>query len=237
MKCLFLAAGYATRLYPLTENFPKPLLPIKGVPLLDYFINDLEEIGCIDEYIVVSNHKFAHFFEKWSKTHSQKITIVDDGTTTNENRLGAVKDIQLVINNLGINEDLLVLAGDNLLDFSLKEFIIFFKEKNNSCVMRYFESNLNKIKKSANLIIDENDKIIKMLEKPETPESNWCCPPFYLYKKEDLKLIDKCINETTYFDSPGAFASFAAKNSTLYAFLMNGKRIDVGTLEDYLNLK
>lgn len=236
MKCLFLAAGYATRLYPLTENFPKPLLPIKGVPLLDYFINDLEEIGCVDEYIVVSNHKFAHFFEEWSKTHSQKITIVDDGTTTNENRLGAVKDIQLVINNLDINEDLLVLAGDNLLDFSLKEFIIFFREKNNSCVMRYFESNLNKIKKSANLIIDENDKIIKMLEKPETPESNWCCPPFYLYKKEDLKLIDKCINETTYFDSPGAFASFVAKNSTLYAFLMNGKRIDVGTLEDYLKL-
>ena len=236
MKCLFLAAGYATRLYPLTENFPKPLLPIKGVPLLDYFINDLEEIGCVDEYIVVSNHKFAHFFEEWSKTHSQKITIVDDGTTTNENRLGAVKDIQLVINNLDINEDLLVLAGDNLLDFSLKEFIIFFREKNNSCVMRYFESNLNKIKKSANLIIDENDKIIKMLEKPETPESNWCCPPFYLYKKEDLKLIDKCINETTYFDSPGAFASFVAKNSTLYAFLMNGKSIDVGTLEDYLKL-
>ena len=99
------------------------------------------------------------------------------------------------------------------------------------------KSNLNKIKKSANLIIDEDDKIIKMLEKPETPESNWCCPPFYLYKREDLKLIDKCINETTYFDSPGAFASFVAKNSTLYAFLMNGKRIDVGTLEDYLKLK
>lgn len=237
MKCLFLAAGYATRLYPLTENFPKPLLPIKDKPLLDYFIKDLEEIGCIDEYIVVSNHKFADHFISWAKTHRVKITIVDDGTTTNENRLGAVKDIELVVNKLNIDDDLLILAGDNLLDFSLKNFIEYYKNQNTSCIMRYFESNTNKIKKSANLIIDDNDLVIKMLEKPETPESNWCCPPFYLYKKEDIKLISKCISETTYYDSPGAFAAYLSKKSTLHAFLMNGKRIDVGTLEDYLKLK
>lgn len=237
MKCLFLAAGYATRLYPLTENFPKPLLPIKGIPLLDFFINDLEKIGCVDQYIVVSNHKFYNHFVEWSKNHKQNIIVVDDGTTENENRLGAVKDIQLVVNKLDINDDILILAGDNLLDFSLKSFLDYSVSKNKTCIMRYHEPDLNKIKKSANLIIDDNDKVIEMLEKPSEPKTNWCCPPFYFYKKEDIKLINDCVRDSTYFDSPGKFASYIVNRSTVYSFLMPGKRIDVGSLEDYLKIK
>ena len=123
MKCLILAAGYATRLYPLTENFPKPLLKVQGNAILDWLIEDMDRSGVIDEYVIISNHKFAHHFDEWAATKSQKITVVDDGTSSNETRLGAVRDIQYAIDELGLDDDMLVIAGDNLLDFSLTSFI------------------------------------------------------------------------------------------------------------------
>ena len=120
MKCLVLAAGYATRLYPLTENFPKPLLMVGKKNILDWLLDDLNEADVIDEFIVVSNHKFVEHFNNWAKNKEYKITVVDDGTSTNETRLGAVKDIQYAIDKLHIDDDMMVLAGDNVLDFSLK---------------------------------------------------------------------------------------------------------------------
>ena len=119
MKCLILAAGYATRLYPLTENFPKPLLKVGEKSILDWLVDDIAGAGLVDEYVVISNHKFAHHFEEWASSRSEKISVVDDGTETNETRLGAVRDIQFAIDKLSIDDDLLVIAGDNLLDFSL----------------------------------------------------------------------------------------------------------------------
>jgi hypothetical protein len=111
MKCLILAAGYATRLYPLTENFPKPLLKVGTKTILDWLIDDIDTIGLVDEYVVISNHKFAHHFTAWAETKSQKITILDDGTSTNETRLGAVKDIQFAIEHLGLDDEMLVIAA------------------------------------------------------------------------------------------------------------------------------
>ena len=126
MKCLILAAGYATRLYPLTENFPKPLLEVAGKSILDWLIDDMEKTGLVDEYIVISNHKFAYIFEEWA-AKSDKIRVLDDGTTSNDNRLGAVRDIQFAIDQLQLDDDLLVMAGDNLLDFSLEGFFLTCK--------------------------------------------------------------------------------------------------------------
>ena len=129
MKCLILAAGYATRLYPLTENFPKPLLKVGDKTILDWLIDDIDTSREVDEYIVISNHKFAKHFEEWAAKKSQKITVVDDGTSTNETRLGAVKDIQFAIEKCQIDSDMLVIAGDNVLDFSLTKFIAYAKQK------------------------------------------------------------------------------------------------------------
>lgn len=129
MKCLFLAAGYATRLYPLTENFPKPLLEVNGKAILDHLIEDIDTLGVVDEYIVISNHKFAQHFEEWAQKSVYPITVVDDGTESNETRLGAVKDIQFAIDTLSLDDDLLILAGDNLLDFSLTKFIAYARKK------------------------------------------------------------------------------------------------------------
>jgi glucose-1-phosphate thymidylyltransferase len=149
MKCVILAAGYATRLYPLTENYPKSLLKVLDKTILDWLIDDLNEKKYIDEYILVSNHKYINQFKEYirKKKNIIPISIIDDGTTSNDNRLGAVNDINLVIDKYQINEDLMVIAGDNVLDFSLNKFIDYFNEKHNTVIMRYYEKNLDKIKK------------------------------------------------------------------------------------------
>ena len=139
MKCLILAAGYATRLYPLTENFPKPLLTVGDKTILDWLIDDIDASGEVDEYVVISNHKYFPHFIEWAKTKAQRITVLDDGTVSNETRLGAVKDIQFAIDTLSLDTDMLVIAGDNVLDFSLTKFVAYARGKNTSCIMRYFE--------------------------------------------------------------------------------------------------
>ncbi len=233
MKCLILAAGYATRLYPLTENFPKPLLEVKEKPILDWLIDDIDSLGIVDEYVVISNHKFAHHFDSWAEHKAQNITVVDDGTSSNETRLGAVRDIQFAIDKLTLDDDILVIAGDNLLDFSLTQFIKYAKSKNTSCIMRYFEGNREKLKKCGVVSIDENDAIIEMAEKPQEPKSNWCCPPFYYYTKDDAKLVKKGIESGCGVDAPGSYIAWLCTQTDVHAMEMPGKRYDIGNLESY----
>lgn len=241
MKCLILAAGYATRLYPLTKDFPKPLLEVAGKPILDWLIEDLDKTGLISEYIVVSNHKFAPIFEDWAKNchfeRSRKISVVDDGTSSNETRLGAVKDIQLGIETRGINDDLLVMAGDNLLSFSLEGFLSYAQEKNTTCIMRYDEPDESRLHKCGVVEVDANDKILSMEEKPAHPKSHWCCPPFYYYKKEDLPLVSVGIAEGCGTDAPGSFIAWLCTKTPVHAYEMPGPRYDIGTLESYEAVK
>ena len=237
MKCIILAAGYATRLYPLTENFPKPLLEVKGKTILDYLIEDIEESKLVDEYIVVSNHKFIDIFNEWAEKSKYNITVIDDGSISNETRLGAVKDIKFAIDSLNIDDDCLVIAGDNLLDFSLTKFLDYATSKKTSCVMRYEVSDINKLRRTGVLELDSNDKVLSMEEKPENPKSNYACPPFYYYLSEDLKLIDKALEEGCAFDAPGSLISWMCKKVDIHAFLMPGKRYDIGNLESYEEIK
>ena len=233
MKCLILAAGYATRLYPLTENFPKPLLKVQEKTILDWLIDDIDSLGLVDEYVVISNHKFADHFNNWATTKKQKITVVDDGTESNETRLGAVRDIQFAIDSLGLNDDMLVIAGDNLLDFSLTKFISYAKEKGASCIMRYFEPNVERLKKSGVVSVDEHDAIIGMQEKPSDPKSNWCCPPFYYYTAQDAMLVAEGIAAGCGVDAPGSYIAWLCTQTTVYAMQMPGKRYDIGNIESY----
>lgn len=237
MKCLILAAGYATRLYPLTENFPKPLLTVGSKTILDWLIDDIDSANEVDEYVVISNHKFARHFNTWAKTKQQRITIVDDGTDTNDNRLGAVKDIQYAIDMLKIDDDMLVIAGDNVLDFSLSEFIRYAKDKNTSCVMRYYEGDEKKLLKTGVVTIDETDKVLNMTEKSPTPATNWCCPPFYYYTKIDARLVQTGIDSGCGVDAPGSYIAWLCKQVTVHAMEMPGKRYDIGNLENYEMIK
>ena len=233
MKCLILAAGYATRLYPLTENFPKPLLKVQDKTILDWLIDDIDSCKLVDEYIVITNSKFAEHFNKWAQTKLQKVSVVDDGTSSNETRLGAVRDIQFAIDELSLDDDMLVIAGDNLLDFSLTKFVLYAKNKGASCIMRYYEPLLQKLQKTGVAEVDDNDKIIKLTEKPKEPKSNWACPPFYYYTKQDAKLVKKGIEEGCGVDAPGSFIAWLCSKTVVYAMEMPGKRYDIGNLESY----
>jgi len=233
VKCLILAAGYATRLYPLTENYPKPLLKVQDRTILDWLLEDIHSSGVVDEYIVISNHKFAHHFRDWAEKHSLPITVLDDGTENNETRLGAVRDVQFAIEMLGLKDDLLVIAGDNLLNFSLTGFIAYQKRKNTTCIMRYWEPDINRLHKTGVAVVDENDRITDMEEKPAEPKSNWCTPPFYIYKASDVPLVQKGIDSGCGVDAPGSFIAWLSTQTVVHAYEMPGKRFDIGNLSSY----
>ena len=222
MKCLILAAGYATRLYPLTENFPKPLLEVKGKTILDWLVDDIDSSGLVDQYVVISNHKFVGHFEKWASAKKQNMAVLDDGTSTNETRLGAVQDIQFAIDSLKLDDDLLIIAGDNVLDFSLKTFIQYALQKKTSCIMRYFEPKLERLKKSGVLVVENDGLVIGMQEKPQEPKSTWCCPPFYFIVKKDIPMVAKGIEEGCGTDAPGSFIAWLYKKVSVYAMKMPG---------------
>lgn len=236
MKCIILAAGYATRLYPLTENYPKPLLRVKDKAIIDWLIEDLDAVGCIDEFIVVSNHKFYEIFLEWSteKSYQAKLTVLDDGTEDNEHRLGAVKDIAFVIEACEITEPVVVVAGDNLTDFSLRGFVEYYMTKRRTCIMRHYEPVLEKLQRTGVIRIDDRDKVLEMQEKPKNPISNWAVPPFYVYCAKDLELICKAVREgLCNVDAPGDFIAWLCSQGEVYAYLMPGERYDIGDLESY----
>ena len=241
MKCLILAAGYATRLYPLTENFPKPLLKVGEKSILDWLVDDLVETTDIDELVVISNHKFATHFEEWKnskeKTRFYEITVIDDGTSTNESRLGAVKDIQLAVEKLKLTDDLLVMAGDNVLDFSLSKFVEFAKKKGTSCVMCHEENELKKQQKTAIITVNKNDLITFYEEKPKEPKGNLAVPPFYCYRSVDVKRIQEALDSGCGYDAPGSFAAWLSKQTPMHAYKMPGKRYDIGDINSYEYVK
>nr|MBQ4454118.1 nucleotidyltransferase family protein [Clostridia bacterium] len=235
MKCIILAAGYATRLYPLTENFPKPLLKINDKPIIEWLMDDVSDK--INEFIVVTNHKFADIFEDWKKERvnkrNEKILIIDDGTIDNEHRLGAVKDLELALNSCEKDDSYLVMAGDNLLDFDLSSFIDFSIKKNTSCVMCHEENDLKKKQKTAIITVDEEDKVLTYEEKPKEPKGNLAVPPFYVYRYEDIVRIEEALNDGCGYDAPGSFAAWLSHQTPMHAYKMPGKRYDIGDLASY----
>ena len=239
MKSIILAAGYATRLYPLTKNFPKPLLKVGEKSILDRLIDDVDSCPDISGHIIVSNHKFLSFFEEWKKSRSfnAPVTIINDGSTENENRLGAVKDILFAIEECKIDEKILVLAGDNVLTFSLRGFIEYQRKKETACIMRHFEGEKSRLQRTGVALIDENERVLEMQEKPSEPRSSWAVPPFYIYTKDDLPFIKKACspapdgNFPCKTDAPGDFISWFCSIRPVHAWLMPGKRYDIGNIE------
>ena len=240
MKNIVLAAGYATRLYPITENFPKPLLAVGGTTILDRLISDIDAIDEVDAHLIVSNHKFLPHFEKWA-TESQyikPITIIDDGSTENENRLGAVRDLILAIEKEQlIDDDLLVIAADNVISFSLQGFVNYFKEKQTSLIMTYHETEMAALRRTGVITINQDNKVLEMQEKPEVPKSHQAVPPFYIYKKSDIKLINSCIEDGCPSDAPGNLVKSMLSKTIFHAWSMPGTRYDIGTLENYNQIR
>ena len=241
MKNVVLAAGYATRLGDLTKNFPKPLLKIGNSTILGMMLDDIDKINEITEHVIVTNHKFAPIFEQWAaeQNYSKPITIIDDGSTTNDNRLGAVCDLLLVLESLpkqgdleGL-DDLLVVAADNLLFFSFQEFVDFAKEKGTSCIMCHEQRSIEKLQRTGVVELDANNRVLGMEEKPQVPKSHWAVPPFYIYLKKDLDLVRHSVENGCGKDAPGNLAHYMVEHTTMHAWPMSAGRFDIGSLDTY----
>ena len=255
MVSVVIAAGYATRLGELTKNFPKPLLKIGENTILGRMLDDIDGIEEIDEHIIITNHRFAHIFEEWVKANTdltdntdkkksvqseqsvvrykKPITIVDDGTETNETRLGAVCDLLYAMEKLGIDDDMLVVAADNLLFFSFQEFVDFAKEKGTSCIMCHEQPEIEKLQRTGVVELDENMKVLGMEEKPQVPKSHWAVPPFYIYLKKDLDLVRHSVENGCGKDAPGNLAHYMVEHTVMHAWKMSAGRFDIGSLDTY----
>ena len=244
MKCIVIAAGYATRLGELTKNFPKPLLKIGENTILGRMLDDIDTIPEIDEHVIITNHKFAPIFEDWKKSVSYKkpITVIDDGTETNETRLGAVCDLLMAIDQLSNRQssnrpffdDMLVVAADNLLFFSFQEFVDFAKEKGTSCIMCHEQPSIEKLQRTGVVELDEHMKVLGMEEKPQEPKSHWAVPPFYIYLKKDLDLVRHAVKNGCGKDAPGNLAHYMVEHTEMHAWPMSAGRFDIGSLDTYL---
>lgn len=239
MKALILAAGYATRLYPLTLNQPKPLLKVAGKPIISYIFEKLEEIGkiaAIDTIYVVTNNKFYSHFLDWSRSINSKIPvkIINDGTLSNEDRLGAVGDISFAVKKENISDDLFVLAGDNLFNFSLTEMLNLFKQRKTSIIAGRKAAKEDISGKLGNILLDASNKIIGFEEKPQNPKSEIASTAIYLFNKDDLKELNNCLNQK--FDNSGDFIRHLSEKKEVYCYLLdsqNHKCFDIGSKEIY----
>jgi glucose-1-phosphate thymidylyltransferase len=235
MKTIVIAAGYATRLGELTKNFPKPLLKIGNKSILERMLDDIDTIADIDEHIIITNHRFAPFFEDWAKEqhYSKHVTIVDDGTSTNETRLGAVGDLLFTMDKLKLDDDLLVVAADNLLFFSFRDFVDFAKEKQTSCIMYHEQPSIEKLQRTGVVVLDENNRVLEMAEKPQEPKTHYAVPPFYIYLRKDLDLVRHALENGCGVDAPGNLAHYMVDHTTMHAWHMSAGRFDIGSLDTY----
>jgi glucose-1-phosphate thymidylyltransferase len=233
MKCILLCAGYATRLFPLTQNFPKALLEVGGRAILDYTLDEVNSIGEIDHIYLVTNAKYTPHFEEWakSKNNIKPITVFNDGTTNNDDRLGAIGDMQFTIEKAGIDDDILVLATDNLFTFKLKDFVEFYKTKNAPSVCVREEEDINLLKRVGVAKLDEDMRIVDFVEKPAEPQSKYAVYAEYIYPKNVLPMIKTYLEEGNSCDAPGNLVAYMYKRLPTYAYAFNGVCYDVGTHE------
>jgi len=233
IKAIILCAGYATRLYPLTMNKPKPLLYVGGKPIIEYIIGRLDGIGSLDAIYVVTNDKFSSHFNEWKKglRHPKEIVIVNDGTLSNEDRLGAIGDIHFVIERERIDDDVLVIGGDNLFEFSLLHLHGFFLKKKRSVVALYDVKDRKLASQYGIVSLDSSHRIIDFQEKPAKPKSTLASTACYIFSKDDITELGKCIREHRKPDNLGDFIKYLSSHREVYGFAFTERWFDIGSHE------
>jgi glucose-1-phosphate thymidylyltransferase len=236
MKVLILGAGYATRLYPLTLTQPKPLLKVAGKPMIEYVLDNLAPISGIDRVYVVTNARFAEHFQQWSDAYHQShpntnFTIVNDGSTDDSNKLGAIGDIHLVLTREKIQDDLIIVAGDNLFNNSLEEFGAFCRQKNAPVLAVYDVGSLEEIRKYNSITLDEEGRITFFEEKPKNPSSTLTGIALYYYPKAILPMIHQYIAEGNNPDQPGRLVQWLYLRTPIYTWEVPGLWYDIGSKE------
>lgn len=236
MKVIILAAGYATRLYPLTLTQPKPLLPVAGKPMVEHVIDNLAPIPGIDRIYVVTNAKFAGHFQKWSDHYRATkakldFTVCNDGSTDDTNKLGAIGDINFVLNTQQVDDDLIVVAGDNLFSEKLSDFGKTCREKNAPVLALYDVGNLEEIKKYNSITVDAQGRITFFEEKPKQPASTLTGIALYYYPRQTLALIKQYIAEGNNPDQPGRLVQWLYPRTPFYTWRVPGIWFDIGSKE------
>jgi glucose-1-phosphate thymidylyltransferase len=221
MKALVLAAGYATRLRPLTDTVPKQLLPVGGRPMVDWILDRIAETSA-DEIHLVTNARFAADFERWAR--DKQVRVHNDGTSSNDDRLGAIGDIAFV----GLDDDLLVIAGDNLFDYSLADYETFWREKGGSCVAVHDVGDRELAKQYGIVAVDEDDRITDFVEKPDDPPTTLCATATYLYRREHAALVPAYLSEGNPPDQPGNYVAWLHRRVPVYAYRFPGEWYDIG---------
>lgn len=241
MKAIILAAGYAHRLYPMTLNFPKALLEVAGRPILDRILDEIDRVDSITEVVIVSNHRFIRHFDEWARTrvlpNQKPVVLLDDGTETEADRLGAIGDMHFAIKELNIDEDVLVVAGDNLFTYDLTEIVEAYQQHGEDMLLGQTLETVEDPRRFAIAVIDDEGALIDLQEKPEEPKSNIAIYASYFYRKDTLPLITQYLEEGNNPDSPGYFPVWLYKRKTVRVHLFDGKCYDIGTHESYARIQ
>ncbi len=235
MKCILLAAGYATRLYPLTKDRPKALLQLGKKTILDRLMDKIEEINKIDEVYIVTNHVFADVFTEWAKSYCGRlpVKVLDDGTTTNDNRLGAIGDMHYVIKEENITDEIFVLASDVIFDFSLQGLFDLYDTCGSDVISAHYVESIETLQQMGVLSLDDDGRVTEFEEKPKNPKSHYGAPPFYLYRKSTLALINQYLEEGNNPDAPGYFIPWLIDHTDVYAYKFDEDITDIGVPSAY----
>ncbi len=235
MHAVILAAGYATRMFPLTENCPKALLPVGGVQIIDYLVSKLLDLSDLQHISLVTNHKFHLHFANWLnwRRFPVEITLIDDGTISNESRLGAIGDLALTIERERIDDDVLVLGGDNIFQFSLIELVRFAHLKQADCVVARHVDDLAARQRTGIAVIESNGRISNFEEKPQQPQSNWAIPPIYYFRRGTIALIPRYLRAGHNSDAPGNFIAWLHRQKPVYALQIDSHVLAISTLDSF----
>jgi len=243
MIAILLAAGYATRMYTLTTTIPKTLFKVCGRHIIDYICDEIDTIPDIEKILLISNAKYFEKHLEWakdrkiSKTHSTNIIVLNDGSETESSKLGAIRDINYVIQQEVINDDILVIAGDSFFTYRLFDFYKYFKINNLDCVVVTKEENIEELKRGGVVTITLNNLIVDFEEKPENPKSKLSACACYIFKKETLPHFETYLNNKNNSDAPGYFIEWLYMHNKVLAYHPCGEFYDIGTPEAYEYIK
>jgi glucose-1-phosphate thymidylyltransferase len=238
MKAILLCAGFGTRLYPLTRDTAKPLLPVAGKPIVEHLVEQLGRISRTEEITLVTNARFFPQFQSWSKAIAGRfpntaLSVLNDGAPDNDRRLGAVRDLAFAVEQMNLGEPTLVAAADNLYDTSFAAFFEDYDASPRDLILAYHEEKRGNLRRTGVLEIDEDGRLVRFWEKPAEPPTDLACPAFYILEAASLALLEAYLAEAPESDAMGRFIAWLADRRPIYAHIMKGRRLDIGNADNY----
>lgn len=231
MKCVVLAAGYGTRLQPAIGDFPKPLVEVGGVTVLDHLLAVVGKVIPPLDTTIVCNARYFHHFASWQASSGKEVMLLNDGSTGPEDRLGAIRDVEFAISKTGLDDDVLVLAADNILRFELADFVVARPGEPVCRVAIRHNPDPEDQKRRGVVALGEHDRIVRFDEKPQDPQSQWAAAPIYVFPREVLPLVSEFLTHGGNPDAPGFLLEFLVNKVTVQGWRMPGEILDIGSPE------